>query len=203
MANRKLIFFIGTAGSGKSYIAKQIAALLDADYLASGDIARSLPDAQLDLANGGLYHNDAPILDAVQEFITSPQRSECVIIDGVPRNENQVHWLVKFTNDNVYDWLVVYVDANIGQRMRRILTRARDVHDNQETVIKRLSKDLIEMNKVYDMCHNIFGGISVLKLMSEKDGDTTTEVAEIMHRMHRFVVSEEKTLLENDDETKR
>jgi adenylate kinase family enzyme len=197
MSNKKVIFFIGTAGSGKSYIAKQLAALVDADYISSGDIARALPDVQKDLAGGGLYHNDIPILNETFEFITNPRRSECTIVDGVPRNENQVHWLMHFSNTTEYDWLVVYVDAEMGTRMRRILARARDIHDGYETVVKRLSKDLIGMTRVYELCDQVFGDIRVLKLLSEKDGDATVEISAIMDRMHKFISSTEVTLLED------
>jgi adenylate kinase family enzyme len=199
MMNKKVIFFIGTAGSGKSYIAKQLAALVDADYLSSGDIARTLPDAQKDLASGELYHNDTPILNGVFDFITDPRRSDCTIVDGVPRNENQAHWLVNFSNNVECDWLVVYIDAELGTRLRRIVARARDVHDGYDTVIKRLSKDLITMTDVYDTLVNIFGGIRVLKLLSEKDGDTTTEISAIMDRMHKFITSTETNLVENNE----
>ena len=194
MSNKKkVLFFVGTAGSGKSYIAKQLAALVDADYVSSGDIARSLPGAQTDLASGGLYHNDTPILNETFEFVTNPRRSECVIIDGVPRNENQVHWLMNFSNTTAYNWLIVYVDAEMGIRMRRILARARDVHDGYETVVKRMSKDLIGMTRVYDLCMQVFGSDRVLKLISEKDGDTTTEISAIMDKMHGYTT---ETLME-------
>ena len=197
MNNRKLIFFIGTAGSGKSYIAKQLAALVDADYIASGDIARSLPGAQKDLAAGGLYHDDTPILRGVVDFITDPKRAAGMIIDGVPRNENQVHWLIKFSNENDYDWMIVYVDAHLGTRMRRILARARDVHDGHTTVVKRLSQDLLEMTKVYDLCEAVFTSDRMLRLVSEKDGDTTAEIAAIMDRMHGITT---ETLMEEKGE---
>lgn len=181
---RKLVYFVGTAGSGKSYIAKQLAALVGADYIATGDIARALPDAHQDLSAGKLYHDDAPILQGVVNFITDPCRSACVIVDGVPRNENQVHWLIKFSNETTYDWVIVYVDALLGTRMRRVIARARDIYDGPETVIKRLSQDLLEMTKVYDLCEAVFTEARVLKLMSEKDGDVTAEIAAIMDKMH-------------------
>jgi adenylate kinase family enzyme len=191
--NKKVLFFIGTAGSGKSYIAKQLAALVDADYISSGDIARSLPDAQKDLSGGELYHNDTPILNETFEFITNPRRSECTIVDGVPRNENQVHWLMQFSTTTEYDWLIVYVDAEMGIRMRRILARARDVHDGYGTVVKRLSKDLIEMTRVHDLCMQVFGIDRVLKLISEKDGDTASEISAIMDKIHGYTT---ETLME-------
>jgi predicted kinase len=183
MDRRKVVFFVGTAGSGKSYIAKQLAALVGADYIASGDIARSLPGAYNDLAAGNLYHDDTPILSGTFDFMTNPKRGACVIIDGVPRNENQVNWLAGL-DMTAYDWVIVYVDAAVQTRIKRILARARDVHDNHETVVTRVEKDLLGMSKVYGLCVEKFGINKVLVLASEKDGDVTTEVATIMDKLH-------------------
>ena len=174
----RVVFFIGTAGAGKSYISKQIAALLDADWVSSGDIVRAMPDAQEDLEAGRLYKNDQLVIEHTTKFIESSSRN-IVIIDGVPRNLLQIAWV----RDSIWskmDCFIVYVDAPIDRRLKRIMLRNRDKYDDSEIVLKRVSQDMAVIFDVLNGCLTTFGNGRILSLSSDKDGDVSVEVASIL-----------------------
>lgn len=173
----KILWVIGPAGAGKTTISKQIAGMAGVEFISSGDIVRSLSDSYKDLANGDLYYNDDAIMGAINDRIN--RTTNCIIIiDGVPRTDGQIEWINK--NMSGYSWCVVYIDAPTVKRIRRLIKRNRDDYDRNDIIIKRVSKDEINMGHIRDLCINILGYDKVKNLESIIDGDTSSEVDKIM-----------------------
>lgn len=169
----KVLFVIGPAGSGKTTISKQIASIVGVEFISSGDIVRGLADSHKDLLQGDLYYNDDVIMGAISDKINRTDRG-IVVVDGVPRTENQVAWIKGNMGENL--WCVVYVDAPRIIRTKRIIKRNRDNYDNSEIVLKRISKDESNMCRIRDLCWHIFGASKVKYIESIIDGDTSSEV---------------------------
>jgi adenylate kinase family enzyme len=169
----RILFVIGPAGSGKTTIAKQIAGIAGVEFISSGDIVRSLADSHKDLANGDLYYNDDAIMGAINDRISKTNRA-FVIVDGVPRTEGQVSWIKN--NMGQYIWSMVYIDAPTIKRIKRLIKRNRDDHDRHDIILKRVSKDEVNMKHIKDLCVEIHGADKVKLLESVTDGDTSAEV---------------------------
>lgn len=173
MNKHKVLFVIGPAGSGKTTISKQITSMAGVEFISSGDIVRSLADAHKDLANGDLYYNDDTIMEAINARIN--KTTSCVVIvDGVPRTEGQIAWI----NENMseHSWSVVYIDAPTIKRIKRLIKRSRDDYDRHDIVLKRISKDEINMRHIANVCLEKLGQEKIRFVDSLIDGDTSSEV---------------------------
>jgi adenylate kinase family enzyme len=171
--NKKVLFVIGPAGSGKTTISKQIASMAGVEFISSGDIVRSLADAHQNLVNGDLYYNDNAIMGEINDQINQTS-SGVIIIDGVPRTEGQISWINK--NMSEYSWSVVYITAPRIKRIKRLIKRNRDSYDTHDIILKRISKDDSNMARIRDLCWHVFKPGKVKYVESAIDGDTSSEV---------------------------
>lgn len=96
MAN---IVFIGPQGSGKGTLAKIISEKLKIPHIPTGELLRNMQGKlkeEIDsYANKGSLAPDELVIKILKERIKNPDCKNCFILDGIPRNMNQVNLLKK------------------------------------------------------------------------------------------------------------
>ena len=128
----KCIALIGRAGSGKSTIGKALAKRLGYLYISTGDIARTIPEAEL---LGGFLAPESAMRAAFARRIVeeSARGYENFIVDGMPRMADQVKFLCNTFNDVLFTEIVVSKKAAVA----RLKARGR-ADDNDEAIEKRM-----------------------------------------------------------------
>jgi len=132
------IIILGESGGGKGTLVRNIKNywLHDLHAASMGDIFRNRAKTDphiKELTEQGILVADDVVFDIFKEFALSHQPG---LIDGFPRNRQQVIQLVKFIKEN--DWRVLVVDLHcrVEVIIERLLARQR-VDDSLAIVYKR------------------------------------------------------------------
>lgn len=115
------IVLLGQSNSGKSTLGKVVAERYGIRYISSGDIARSMKDAQVqkDLNSGEMAPEDK-IRSMILHEINSSDKP--YILDGFPRFYEQYEWL----NQNIdYDLIYVSIEVPYEDILARAMQRSR------------------------------------------------------------------------------
>ena len=120
------IILFGAPGSGKGSQAKLITEDFGIPQISTGDILRDHISRQTDLGkiaktfiDDGKLVPDEIVISLVKDRISLEDCKNGYILDGFPRTIQQAERLMKFAKIDV----VIYIDANINDVERRILTR--------------------------------------------------------------------------------
>lgn len=126
----KCIVLVGLPCSGKSTLCKKSSELMKVPYLSSGDIARGMAKnskaVEEDLKNGNMAPEDE-MRDCVIGFIRHNYNVGCkvVLLDGFPRNIDQLKWIEGTLYDYVDEIILIHVSISIAEAYRRARERGR------------------------------------------------------------------------------
>jgi adenylate kinase len=144
------VLLIGPPGSGKGTQGARLAAQLDVEHIATGDLLRAEVAAGSSIGrevsamlDRGELVPDSVIIDMVMPRIVAASESGGYLLDGFPRSVDQAVEARKLAEqgDAAPD-AVIYLDVDRDELMRRILARAAAqgrTDDNEATVEKRLT----------------------------------------------------------------
>ncbi len=125
------IIFLGAPGSGKGTQAASVARELGLAHIASGDLLRQAIERGNELGlkikacmEKGILVADELAIQVVLERVSAPDCHNGVILDGFPRNLNQVEALDKALaqQSKAIDW-VVYIKVSEEELIKRLSGR--------------------------------------------------------------------------------
>ena len=133
------ILIFGVQGSGKSTVGKYIAEKLDIPFISTGDIFRELREEKSKLGNlvkktidQGILVPDEPTMRIVNERLEEKDAQSGFLLDGVPRNLNQVEMFKKVPD------LILLVELVEKEAVARLFNRGR-LDDTKEKIATRIS----------------------------------------------------------------
>lgn len=144
--------FTGFPLSGKSFLAKKLAADLGIERISTGDIARSLGMG----LESSIQTDDLSL--KYDEEITSralEAAKEGKILDGFPRSMQQIEKLKNYSSKEGFDYKIVFVTENPLVVFDRINERARDsgrAEDKPEIVSGRLKASMAFFHRMKNEC---------------------------------------------------
>jgi len=140
------IILLGESGGGKGTLVGNIKRywLENLHSASMGDIFRK--KAQTDpevkrMTENGILINDTTACEVFREFARAHTPG---LIDGYPRNRQQVIELIKFIKDNNWRVLVVDIHCRIEKIIERLLARKRD--DDSLTIVYKRHTDHKELH---------------------------------------------------------
>lgn len=148
--NRRMnVLLIGPPGSGKGTQGERLAARLDLDHIASGDLLRDEVAAGTpvgrqakDYMDRGDLVPDSVIIELVLPRVLAAAAGNGYVLDGFPRSVEQAkHARSLAERVGASPDVVIYLDVPREELVRRILGRARTEgrsDDNEHTVANRL-----------------------------------------------------------------
>jgi adenylate kinase len=143
------VLLIGPPGSGKGTQGERLAARLDLEHLAAGDLLRAevenrtpLGKRVAEMMQRGDLVPDSVIISLLMPRVLAASDGNGYLLDGFPRSVEQAVEARKLADiaDAGPD-AVIYLDAPRAELVRRILARAETEgrsDDNPETVTNRL-----------------------------------------------------------------
>lgn len=143
------VLLIGPPGSGKGTQGERLAARLDLEHLAAGDLLRAevskgtpLGRRVADMMQKGDLVPDAVILSLLMPRVLAASEANGYLLDGFPRSVDQAVEARKLADlASAGPDAVIYLDAPREELVRRILARAETegrADDNPDTVKNRL-----------------------------------------------------------------
>jgi adenylate kinase len=143
------VLLIGPPGSGKGTQGERLAARLELEHIAAGDLLRAEVDAQTPLGRqvAGLMQSgelvpDVVILSLIMPRVLAAAEANGYLLDGFPRSVEQALEARNLAERaGASPDAVLYLDAPRDELVRRILARAAvegRADDNPETVANRL-----------------------------------------------------------------
>lgn len=126
------ILFVGPQGSGKSTQGKLLAQFLGLPYLSTGDLFREMGGEIKQILDQGKLVDDQTTVKIVEAKLNGEEYSNGFILDGYPRNLEQIKLF-----DPGFDQ-VIYLDLSDKEATKRLLIRARE-DDTAELIAERLS----------------------------------------------------------------
>lgn len=133
------ILIFGVQGSGKSTIGEYIAGKLNVPFIATGDVFRKLREEKSPLGklvkdkyDQGLLTPDEPTMEIVNEKLKEKDAQEGFVLDGAPRNLQQVDMFKKSPD------LLVLVELDEKEAVARLFNRGR-IDDTKEKIEKRIA----------------------------------------------------------------
>ncbi|MEX0616234.1 MAG: nucleoside monophosphate kinase [Candidatus Woykebacteria bacterium] len=133
------ILIFGVQGSGKSTIGKYTAEKLNIPFIATGDIFRNLREEGSSLGklvkekiDEGFLVPDGPTMEIVNKRLANEDAETGFVLDGAPRNLEQVKMLKKSVD------LAIMVALDKNEALKRLFSRGR-VDDTQEAINKRFA----------------------------------------------------------------
>lgn len=139
MSERLIYILIGPPASGKGTIAKELAKLVKAEVISTGDLLRKNPEVDQEALGRGEFVSSKFITEVVIEEITG--REGNVILDGFPRNEEQAMLFDETPIPGTMLASVIGLEAPEEVLISRMKKRAKEegrADDNMETFRKRL-----------------------------------------------------------------
>jgi adenylate kinase len=168
MKIKNFLILIGPPGSGKGTQGKLLAPILDYNYLSLGQTLREISRRKHDeranqikkLINKGMIIPDEMINNIVLETIKNLPREEGVILDGFPRDIEQVSILdeaiAKFNVDRVKAIFIDVPKIKLLQRLKlRQDARADDDPEVIETRFKEYDKKTHPILDYFDKQHKL------------------------------------------------
>lgn len=174
----RIFVMMGTTLAGKTRHGKQLAKELGCEYIASGDIARSLMDEKTkeEFAQGKLSPHDEKIRQAIYERILGAISCGGVVLDGFPRNAAHVIDFITWLEDwiqqgghNRASVIVVRLDVPASVIVARASLRERDQFDTSEIALKRHGLYLNETAPALEYLARVYGNVATITLVAEAD----------------------------------
>ncbi len=179
----------GTTLAGKTEHGRRLAKELGADYIASGDIARSLMDAatKAEFSEGKLSPHDKQIREAIYKRIADAKES--VVLDGFPRIPAHVIDFIMWRHDTFKHppkIVVIKIAVPVSVIIARGENRKRDEFDTAATILKRHAVYKDETEPALDFMVTFFGhGVAVsLPAEAEKTNVYSAIVDELADGCH-------------------
>lgn len=167
------ILIFGVQGSGKSTIGNYIAQELKLPFIATGDIFRKLREEESPLGrlvkdkyDQGLLTPDEPTMEIVNKRLEEEDAQEGFVLDGAPRNLQQVDMFKKGPN------LLVLVELDEKEAVARLIKRGR-VDDTKEKIEKRIAWYKDQTKPVVDFYKN--KGVRVIKVDNTPPEDVVSQ----------------------------
>ena len=149
-AKFKTVLLFGAPGSGKGTLGKALGAVPGFVHLACGDVFRNL-DMTTDLgqifvdysSQGLLVPDDATVklwrvtVDAMVSAHRYRPASDILVLDGIPRNVEQAHFLSHHVDVQAVFHLVCSDEAIMVDRLRRRALKENRFDDASDDVIRR------------------------------------------------------------------
>lgn len=137
----KVIFIIGGPGSGKGTACEHLIEKYGLSHFSTGDLLRQEMKNQTkigleitDIMNrGDLVPGDVSVR-LLKENIMSLKTDQISLIDGFPRNEDNVHWWQEEAAAYIDVLGVIYLDCEVETMKKRILGRNQGRSDDNEEV---------------------------------------------------------------------
>ena len=148
------IIFYGPEGSGKSTQAKLLSEKLKVPALVSGDLVRKyakedkgiMGDTCREVFKTGHYVPDSEMFVLWKHRLKEPDINNGFVIDGFPRNLDQVKFLEeKLDKYQKKEDIVFFLKVSEKESIRRLLKRGRkspdgSLHDTPEKIKERLKR---------------------------------------------------------------
>jgi adenylate kinase len=177
-----MILFFGPPGSGKSVQGQLLVERNGWQWLSTGDLFRNSKDAEVlkRLATGELIDDELTnkVLDTA---IQSTRDDSPIVLDGYPRNLDQVTWLAEYlpSRGRKIECAILF-EVPREELIKRLAGRGRE-EDSPEVISRRLD---IYQEKTFPIIeyyrHNGFPVIAV---------DGTGDVSEVHERIQQAVTS--------------
>jgi len=148
------IIFYGPEGSGKSTQAKLLSEKLNVPALVSGDLVRKyakedkgiMGNTCREVFKTGHYVPDSEMFVLWKHRLKEPDTGKGFVIDGFPRNLDQVKFLEeKLEKYNKKEDVVFFLKVSEKESIKRLLKRGRkspdgSLHDTPEKIKERLKR---------------------------------------------------------------
>lgn len=118
------IILIGPQGSGKGTQAQIISKELEIPHISTGDLVRGLEPGELknqvdEIINKGNLIPDDLMIKILKQRLSKPDTKKGFILDGFPRNKDQVDLLKQITSINT----IIEINLSDKEAIRRIAGR--------------------------------------------------------------------------------
>lgn len=127
----KNIIFIAPPASGKGTLSDMLKDKYNYAHISTGDLLREAKDNNSSLGgkiseimNSGALVPDDIVLELLRNRMMELKNDDLFILDGYPRNINQIQPLIDiFKELNVNNYVVIYLDVDFDKAMKRTLGR--------------------------------------------------------------------------------
>ncbi len=173
------ILLIGPQGSGKSTQGKLLVGHLKIPYISTGDIFRTISTDNSEegkrikqILESGQLVDDETTASLVQKRIQSDDCQKGFILDGYPRNLEQVSKIPNLNFDKV-----IYFNVSEEEVIDRLLKRGR-ADDTRESIKTRL-------NLYYDQTQPLLDYYKNLGVLVEVDG--RNDIQKVQDEIKKFI----------------
>lgn len=177
-----MILFFGPPGSGKSVQGQLLVERNGWQWLSTGDLFRNSKDPELlkRLATGELI-DDELTNKVLDQAIRNVKGDEPIVLDGYPRNLDQVKWLVDYlpAHGRKIECVVVF-EVPRDELISRLSGRGR-AEDSLEVISRRLDIYQEKTRPVVDYYRE--SGVPVMSV------DGTGAIPDVHERIHEAVMS--------------
>lgn len=146
------IFILGPQGSGKGTQARKLSETLGIPELSMGDLLRSemasgseLGEKVKQKVNGGSLVSDKDASAVLAKRLTMPDTKDGYILDGFPRNLEQMKAFESFEQPTAVVVIHIPRDISVSRLLKRAAIENR-IDDTEEVINKRL--DIYEKDTV-------------------------------------------------------
>lgn len=126
----KNIIFIAPPAAGKGTLSEMLKDKYKYEHISTGDLLRDLDKTselgkQVDnLITNGQFVPDDIVMKLLNKRLTEIGKNKCFILDGCPRNMNQVNLLINvFDKLRIDKYVVIYLNIDYVKAMERTLGR--------------------------------------------------------------------------------
>ena len=113
-------------------------------HIITGDIARELSTAKetQHMAEGNLFPHEDLIRAKTAEMVEKRRKhgAEIVFLDGCPRFDDQVKWLLEQQFIGAETGCLVKIESDVYESIERAKQRNRDEQDKTEFLLKKIEK---------------------------------------------------------------
>ena len=133
---KEAVVLLGVPGSGKSTMGQKLASKIGCSYISTGDLARE------HLSGPWVAQGDYAPEEAMRVLFEDslPDSAEMMVIDGMPRKEDQIPFLESLVAKIHY----VILDIETATATKRLLERGR-IDDTEKSIIKRIKSQKREL----------------------------------------------------------
>lgn len=133
-----MIVLLGVPGSGKSTQGQMLVDRGKVRWISMGEILRSeIDDDRKAAMLAGQLLDDAEVIEALKKHIKNLGDSPELVLDGFPRNTDQVKWLLERKKQGELDLrAVINLTADKSVVEKRLMLRGRE-DDQAETISNR------------------------------------------------------------------
>lgn len=196
MKAKRVYLFFGIQGSGKGTQAERLAESLQLPYFESGQQLRDIAAQQSELGeeirsvqlNGGLVSSSI-LRRVINNYITKYGCEEGLVIDGFPRNREQVALLEDLAQEHGWRLIIIELKLSKESAVKRLLNRTevidgqvtRRPDDNPDSIERRIQTFFNETRPLID---DLASRYTLIEINGEPDIDSITN--EIKKRLEQL-----------------